>query len=237
MQTVDFKKMGLVKGDRILDLGCGEGRHTITAYIHDEVQAVGVDLSLNDITTAQERTQQFKVEDTARSIGYAQTNGLRLPFADNSFDKVVCSEVLEHIPNYYGVLQEIKRVLKPEGVLAVSVPRAWPERICWWLSEPYHRVDGGHIRIFHKYSLQKEIEALGMQHFDGHGAHALHVPYWWLRCLFDKNPDANPLVKWYHKLLVWDLMKRPKLTQMLDRILNPVMGKSVVMYFTHRGDR
>lgn len=231
MQTVDFDKMGLKAGDKILDLGCGEGRHTITAYIHQPVQAVGVDLCLNDINTAVERTEQFKSDDQARAIGYANANGLSLPFADHTFDKVVCSEVLEHIGNYVGVMAEIKRVLKPGGIFAASVPRAWPEKICWWLSEPYHRVPGGHIRIFHAPSLKKEIEAFDMQCYDEHGAHALHVPYWWLRCLFEKTADTNPLVKAYHKLLVWDLMKRPKLTQYIDRFANPVMGKSVVFYF------
>ncbi len=236
MQTVNFEKAGLKAGDKILDLGCGEGRHTIGAYIHDQVQAVGVDLGFKDLQISVERTAQFKVDDQSRSIGYAQTNGLSLPFADDTFDKVVCSEVLEHIPNYYGVLAEIKRVLKPGGIFVASVPRAWPEKICWAFSDAYHRVPGGHIRIFHAPSLIKEIEAFDMQCFDRHGAHSLHVPYWWLRCMFYKSGDNNPLVKAYHKLLVWDLMKRPKITQWFEKLFDPIMGKSVVFYFKN-GDK
>jgi len=130
------------------------------------------------------------------------------------------------------MLGEAKRVLAPGGILAVSVPRAWPERICWWLSRAYHEVEGGHIRIFRATKLREDIERLGFTRFFQHGAHALHVPYWWLRCLFwNRGADFAP-VRWYHRLLVWDLMCRPRLTRLLDTLLNPLLGKSVVFYFS-----
>ncbi|HCG70405.1 MAG TPA: SAM-dependent methyltransferase, partial [Gammaproteobacteria bacterium] len=54
---------------------------------------------------------------------------------------------------------------------------------------------------------------------------------WWLKCLLWDSADDNVLVRGYHRMLVWDLMQRPWLTQTLDRLFNPVLGKSVVMYF------
>ncbi len=75
------------------------------------------------------------------------------------------------------------------------------------------------------------IEDEGMTCFGGHGAHALHVPYWWLQCLFWAKRESSKIVKAYHKLLVWDLLNKPWITQVIDKILNPVMGKSIVMYF------
>ena len=48
MKTVDFKHFALQPGDRLLDLGCGEGRHVISAYVEGEVTAVGVDLCLKE---------------------------------------------------------------------------------------------------------------------------------------------------------------------------------------------
>ncbi|HUH36923.1 MAG TPA: class I SAM-dependent methyltransferase [Spongiibacteraceae bacterium] len=232
MQTVDFRHLALRPGDRVLDLGCGEGRHVIGAYATADVTAIGVDLSLRDLRTARDRFRDFAEPDNPRKqFGLAVTDGLALPFADASFDAVICSEVLEHIPDYRGVLTEIRRVLKPGGLFCASVPRAWPERICWSLSAAYHQVEGGHIRIFNARALRGEIEAQQMTFYHRHWAHALHAPFWWLRCLFWDSQDQSRLVRLYHRLLVWDLMQRPWLTRGLEWLLNPVMGKSVVMYF------
>lgn len=232
MQTVDFRHFPLETGDVVLDLGCGEGRHVISAYIEGDVQSVGVDLSLADLQTTRDKFADFHEPDNAaKSFALSSANALALPFADNSFDKVICSEVLEHIPDYQGALKEIQRVLKPGGLFCASVPRTWPEKICWSLSDAYHQVVGGHLRIFRARNLRGEIEGLGFHHFHRHWAHALHAPYWWLQCLFWDTKEDNWLVAQYHRFLVWDLMDRPAFTRILERLLNPIMGKSVVMYF------
>ncbi len=232
MQTVDFRYFPLDSGDVVLDLGCGEGRHVISAYIEGNVQSVGVDLSLDDLQTTREKFEDFNEPDNAaKSFKLSCANALALPFANNSFDKVICSEVLEHIPDYQGALREIERVLKPGGLFCASVPRTWPEKICWVLSDAYHQVVGGHLRIFRARTLRGEIESLGFDHLHRHWAHALHTPYWWLQCLVWDNKEKNWWVAQYHRFLVWDLMDRPVFTRVLERLLNPTMGKSVVMYF------
>jgi SAM-dependent methyltransferase len=187
---------------------------------------------MQDLQTARSRLQDFSVD--ANKAGYCafiQGTGHTLPFADNSFDHVICSEVLEHIPEYASFLQEIQRVLKPGGLFAVSVPRFFPEWVCWKLSDAYHAMEGGHMRIFRATQLKQRIQSMGLTFLARHWAHSLHVPYWWLKCLFWNSADDNVLVRGYHRMLVWDLMQRPWLTQTLDRLLNPVLGKSVVMYF------
>lgn len=232
MQTVDFRHFPLASGERVLDLGCGEGRHVISVYLEQDVEAVGVDLSVQDLLTTRDKFEEFATEGKpGGSFGLSSANALALPFADNTFDKVICSEVLEHIPDYQAALREIDRVLKPGGLFCASVPRHWPERICWAFSEAYHRVPGGHLRIFNSDELRDQIEELGMRQYYRHWAHALHVPFWWLQCLFWKSRESNWLVRQYHRFLVWDLMDRPALTRTLESILNPLMGKSVVMYF------
>jgi len=231
MQTINFKYFPLAKGELVLDLGCGEGRHAINAYLQQEVIALGVDLAFKDLQTASEKSIAFLSNDHQGGFYLQQANAEKLPFFDGSIDKIICSEVLEHIENYQAVLNEIYRVLKPGGLLAISVPRYWPEKICWQLSAAYHQVEGGHIRIFKSRKLKQDVCELGFRFYKHHWAHALHMPYWWLRCLFWKSQDNSRLIKLYHRLLVWDLMKKPWVTQALEKCLNPVMGKSVVMYF------
>ena len=216
----------------MLDLGCGEGRHVISAYTETNVHSFGVDLGFADLQTTRAKSQVFlRPDDTSRSFGLAQANALQLPFADDIFDKIVCSEVLEHIADYHAVLVEIERVLKPGGDFVASVPRFWPERLCWAFSDAYHANEGGHLRIFKAGQLRRQIEQIGFAYFHKHWAHALHAPFWWLKCMFWKTQERSWLVKTYHRFLVWDLMDRPWLTRTLEKLLNPLMGKSVVMYF------
>ncbi|MEM1403845.1 MAG: methyltransferase domain-containing protein [Pseudomonadota bacterium] len=238
MQTVDISYFPLSPGQRVLDLGCGEGRHVISMNVLNGADAVGVDLSLHDLSTAQDRREELVElvgpdEQAATDALFAVLagNALELPFPDDAFDAVICSEVLEHIPDYRGALAEIFRVLKPGGRFCASVPRAWCERICWALSREYHQTPGGHLRIFDENQLSGEIERVGFEGYYRHGAHALHSIYWWLQCLFWRSRERNWLVRQYHRLLVWDMMKQPALTRVVERALNPVLGKSVVMYF------
>jgi hypothetical protein len=122
-------------------------------------------------------------------------------------------------------------VLKPGGQFAVSVPRYGPEWVCWQLSDAYHEVPGGHVRIFRRGELKASVEASDMYCYGSHWAHGLHSPYWWLRCLFwSRGEDVWP-VRLYHRLLVWDLMQKPLVTRALEKLMNPLWGKSTVMYF------
>ncbi len=232
MQTVNFAQFPLKKGEKVLDLGCGEGRHVISAYLEQQVTSIGVDLSVDDLKTTAEKFAPFALPDDAqRAFGLLSANALHLPFADNTFDKIICSEVLEHIPDYQQVLNEIERILKPGGLFCVSVPRFWPEWLCWKLSDEYHANEGGHIRIFKSRVLKRQVKEAGFCFYHRHWAHALHSPYWWLKCAFWQTQDSSRLVAWYHKLLVWDMMERPWFTRYLEKALNPLCGKSVVMYF------
>ncbi|MEL6957303.1 MAG: SAM-dependent methyltransferase, partial [Pseudomonadota bacterium] len=107
-------------------------------------------------------------------------------------------------------------------------------RLCWRLAPPpdgYPFQPGGHIRIFDEVDLRYSIEQHGFNLIRRHYAHALHSPYWWLKCAFWERREDHPLIKAYHNFLVWDLMKKPWLTRGLEAVLSPLMGKSLVLYF------
>ena len=237
LQTIDFDHLRLQEGNRLLDLGCGEGRHAISAYLLHNVEAIGVDLSMKDVKITRERAEQFlEPSNPSKHFAAALADATRLPFADKHFDRVICAEVLEHIHDYRAVIHEINRVTRVGGLVGISVPRFFPEWVCWQLSDAYHQVEGGHIRIFNARHLRKDMEAAGFICLRKHHAHALHVPYWWLKCAFWREGAQARVVDWYHQFLTWDLMRTPAITRLLDRLLNPVMGKSVVMYFVKTED-
>lgn len=158
-------------------------------------------------------------------------NALELPYADGTFDCVIASEILEHVPEDDAAIAELVRVLKKGGKLAVTVPRWLPERICWALSDEYHANEGGHIRIYKADELRDKIAARGLKFTHTHHAHSLHSPFWWLKCAVGVEESEHPAVSAYHRLLVWDMMQRPLLTRVAEAALNPLIGKSVALYF------
>lgn len=232
MLTVDFSKLNLRPGDRVLDAGCGTGRHLSEAFRYKGVHVVGIDLSVSDVAKAKDTlyVMNHEGEDGGGAWLVMSSDITKLPFRDESFDCVVCSEVLEHIPEDGKAMQEIVRVLKRGKSLVVSVPRYTPERICWALSEDYHTEQGGHVRIYRKKELVRRLKSSGAHCVSSGFAHALHSPYWWLKCSVGHKNDEYWMVKLYHRFLVWDIMKKPFLTRTLDRILNPLIAKSIVLY-------
>jgi SAM-dependent methyltransferase len=159
-----------------------------------------------------------------------QGDALALPFADEEFDRIVAAEVLEHIPADTDAVAELVRVLRPGGTMAVTVPRWLPEKVCWALSEEYHEVEGGHVRIYTGDELVGKLVGAGLVYEGRHHAHALHSPYWWIKCAVGVTKDQHPLAQAYHRLLVWDIMKHPLVTRLAERALNPLIGKSLVVY-------
>ncbi len=229
MLTADFDLLGIRPGDRVLDAGCGTGRHACEIFRTRGADVVGVDLNWNDLQKTAFLLDNME-DGHDRSWLVSQADATRLPFRDETFDVVICSEVLEHIPANRTAIAELVRVLKPGKNMAVSVPRFFPERICWALSSAYHNEPGGHIRIYTKKGLISLLEEAGTRCWRIRYKHALHAPYWWLKCLVGHQNEESRWVNLYKKFLEWDIMKHPPLTRGLDRILNPLIAKSVVLY-------
>ncbi len=236
MITVDFNRLFVpdssrLAGYRILDIGCGTGRHTCAAFRFENVVVIGADLNFEKVFEARKRLKfQEKLGEGGGVWGICVSDITCLPFEDDFFDLIICSEVLEHVRDQKAALAETIRVLKPEMNLVVSVPRYLPERVCWALSAEYKNADNGHIRIYKKRELLYLLESSGVKQWGFHYAHSLHTPYWWLKCLVGPKRDDCTFVNLYHRLLVWDMMRRPWITRFLDKLLNPVLGKSVVIY-------
>lgn len=232
MLTVDFQRLNPRVGDTVLDVGCGSGRHTFEALVRG-ARVVSVDLDgavLKDVA-AMSSAMKLERDLPTGSVSWC-TNGdvTQLPFLPSSFDKVIASEVLEHVVDDRGALSELARVTKPGGVVVCTVPRSWPERICWKLSDEYHAQAGGHVRIYERLELETKLVSAGFKVLGHHHAHALHAPYWWLKCLTGPGDEEAAIVHQYHRMLVWDIEKKPIYTRVLEQVLDPLMGKSIVVY-------
>lgn len=124
-----IKKFG--RGDKYLDVGCGTG----LILRHLPSGSVGLDINPRHLAKAKRYLPNMTFV-----LGDIES----LPFLDNTFSTVICMEIIEHLPSPRQALSEVRRVLKPGGVLIGTVPRKNP---IWRLrtlssthpGEPYHK--------------------------------------------------------------------------------------------------
>lgn len=234
MLTVDFDRLGIHGGTQVLDLGCGQGRHALEA-LRRGAQVIAADLdegALADVEVMAAAMIEGGEVSAGGGLSVRHADALHLPFDDDAFDVVIVSEVLEHIPNDRAAIGEIHRVLRRGGLAAVTVPRNLPERVCWALSTEYHSNPGGHVRIYRGDELLGRLCGVGLVPRGREHAHALHSPYWWLKCAVGVRRDDAVLPRLYHRFLVWEMVRRPVWTRMVERGLNPLVGKSLVLYMS-----
>lgn len=236
MLTIRFEELGLRAGDRVLDVGSGFGRH-VYECARRGAHVVALDYAADEVVETR-NTLAAMVEageiTADKLIGVLRADARHLPFPDDTFDVVITSEVLEHIQDDVAAIAEMVRVLKPGGRFAATVPAWMPEVVNWKLSDEYHapKSVGGHVRIYTRTELRAKLRAAGLDVDGYHRAHALHSPYWWLKCAVGPRRDDHPAVVKYREFLEWDIIEQPRSTRVAERVLSPVLGKSSVHYAT-----
>ncbi len=153
---------------RILDCACGRGFYLNMYRYVSAVRLVGLELDPDIIRKAQRYVGHLPQLTLTRGNIYA------LPFPDNSFDGVILSEILEHVDDDVAGLREVRRVLKPGGVAAITVPNAnypflW-DPINWTLERTLHRhiqhgplagIWANHVRLYERDQLRTAVEQAG----------------------------------------------------------------------------
>lgn len=160
------------EGDKILEVGCGDGfyLHLLSNLGIKNLKLVGVDVDKNALKSARKNLKGKKV--TLKHGDVME----KLPFKDNSFDKIIMSEVAEHLPDDVKGLKEVYRVIKPGGILCLTVPSAnypflW-DPVNWLLEHLFEtHIKSGffagiwnqHERLYEKNQIKKVIEKAGFR--------------------------------------------------------------------------
>ncbi len=231
MLTVDFNLLKVKDGDQVLDAGCGTGRHTLHTCKLAKCRICSVDILENDVKKTKILTKYM--DQTGEAIGWGEamtSDSLKLPFKDTCFDKIICSEVLEHVDDEERGMAELVRVLKDQGSIAVTVPTYLSEALNWKIDSDYYNHPGGHVRIFKAGQLADLMRRHGLKLYAVRFEHSLHTIYWMLRCLFGLKNEKARVPALYYKMLELQIMNNSKIPNAIEGLGNFFFPKSIVMY-------
>lgn len=163
-----LKHLAPGKNAKILDIGCGRGFYErAIARVYPTAQVTGIDTNAQYLRIA--RSGAYG----KANISFLRASGLRLPFACCSFDRIICSEVLEHVVDDDKLVKEMFRVVKPGGLALISVPHArypflwdplnWILQYVWNIHVPSHiwwlaGIWADHVRLYTMSRLQQLVK-------------------------------------------------------------------------------
>ena len=155
LNQINLRLLGLPKGARVLDLGCARGEQSILLAEHG-FEVVGADSDPALLDALADGAAARGVTVTAWHLDIQRG----LP-EHGTFDGVVCTEVLEHVPDYRRAMNEIARALKPGGRACISVPTARTELLFRRLHPNYVEYST-HVNVFRRRRLLAELRRAGL---------------------------------------------------------------------------
>ena len=230
-QAIDPAKLDLSPQTRLLDVGCGTGRHLLELSRYPG-RFVGLDMSHEDLRIFNYMLLLTNKErPVVAKISAVEGDGELLPFADGLFDCVVCTETLEHVPDDRAVLRELVRVLRKGGVLVISVPDEHSERLLWRLSPRYRTTPGGHVRIYRRKQIARLLRDSGAEPFAIDFRHSLESVRWLVHSVVDREWGTPGFVtKGIRWLLDTPSHRNWPALAWCDALGNHVLPKSIVLY-------
>lgn len=231
MITIEPDLLGIKDGDVILDAGCGNGRHSWECYNRNHSSVIALDIDTESVKKNYYMLHSLKEERGIKSSYHLLVADVtKLPFKSGRFDRIICSEVLEHIPEDTSAVEELLRVMRKDGAIGISVPHHLAESICWKLSGDYYGFPGGHIRKYRTGELLALADRTGLSVYAVRRKHALHSFYWILRCIFGIKKETALIPGLYNRFLTWDLRANRRFFRCLEGMLNHLCPKSIAVY-------
>lgn len=229
MLTVDFDRLGVREGDIALDAGCGFGRHSLE-FISRGAQVYSMDMDMDSLRKTRFSLTEMKKQIRNHEIRYFVHSGdaLNLPFKDGSFDRIICSEVMEHVRDDDLACRELTRVLKKNGRIAITVPTIFSEHVYDLLTYEYYTSPGGHIRKYRPKELAAIMRKNGLEIYGVGFKHAYHTVWWMIRSVVGLHLSDHPVTKAYHRFLHLGLYSN--LMRKIESFLDYFFPKSVVIY-------
>ncbi len=230
-QSIDPALLEIGAQDRVIDLGCGTGRHVLE-LAKSPGTILGADISRHDLRVGRYLLEIMRRDGDVRAgVHWLQTAGERLPFVDGAFDRVICTETLEHVDDDSVLARELARVLKPGGILAVSVPDEYSEKIFWKLSKNYRTHAGGHVRIYRRGQIVRLLSEAGLQPYAVRYRHSLETLYWLSHVAFWSDwGKQGPITRVFRRALDAKRGRESRIVTSIDDIGNRILPKSIVVY-------
>jgi SAM-dependent methyltransferase len=158
----------------------------------------------------------------------------RLPFRDGELERIVMTEVLEHVPDPAAALKEIRRVLKAGGRLCLSVPTSYTELVFWRL-HPSYADNATHERIFTKPELRRLIVQAGFEIERWEGRNFRPAVSWIFHSLLRSRSDHAGVILEHRFVdygleVVWRLLGLIGLSGVVESAGNRIWAKSWYVY-------
>lgn len=206
-----FENLDLDGNEKILEIGCGRGFYlNVLSKACPKFDITGIDLNQDYLSVA-------KVFVDDNNVKLIKADATKLPFKDKSFDRIIATEILEHIPDEAKAISEMYRVLKPDGTVMITVPNKnypffWDpanwvfERLLnwhlpsniWWLAGIW----ADHVRLYDEREIREKLREEGFK--IGKIWHATHYCFPFSHFLFygiGKNLVEKGLFKNYNRFV------------------------------------
>lgn len=213
-------------GSTVLDIGCGDQPHSVF-FANRNVDLILADLLPDAVAGAADRARAAGMWHSVREL---VTDSDPLPLPDASCDRIIATEVIEHVPDERAFLGELVRVGRPDALYLLSVPDRRSEDLQRDFAAPGYFSEPNHVRVFGEGEFEALVESCGLEivhrQYDGF-FQTLIWAFFWVSGQPTLGPPYTPLIDAWKT--TWHLMLDCEQGPALKQALDDVLPKSVVI--------